>query len=79
MRQFAVEASQSPQLMQAICLQVCFTLKQYDATTSIIERSLSAPEVRAAYEETSNENRFCIADSEHACRSEDPRHRAKGV
>jgi hypothetical protein len=58
MNRFAVEASQSPQLMQAICLQVCFTLRQYEAATPRINRHLSEIEIKTAYEETSTRADF---------------------
>jgi hypothetical protein len=67
MRQLAVEASQSPQLMQAICLQICFTLKQYEAKAPIIDRQLSSAEFRTAYEETSTRTDFAsLIRSMHA-------------
>jgi len=67
MREFAVESSQSPQLMQAICLQVCFTLKQYEARTPITDRQLSPAEVQTAYEETSTRTDFAsLIKSMHA-------------
>jgi hypothetical protein len=58
MKKFAIEASQSPQLMQAICLQVCFTLKHYEAKTPTTDRHLSVTEVETAYEETSTRTDF---------------------
>lgn len=67
MREFAIEASQSPQLMQAICLQVCFTLKQYEAKMPIVDKHLSSAEVRIAYEETSTRTDFAsLIRSMHA-------------
>lgn len=67
MREFAVESSQSPQLMQAICLQVCFALKQYEARTPITDRQLSPAEVQTAYEETSTRTDFAsLIRSMHA-------------
>jgi hypothetical protein len=67
MREFAVESSQSPQLMQAICLQVCFTLKQYEAKPPIVDRQLSPVEIRTAYEETSTRTDFAsLIRSMHA-------------
>lgn len=67
MRRFAVEASQSPQLMQAICLQVCFTLRQYEAALPIIDRDISDAEITAAYKETSTRADFAsLIRSMHA-------------
>jgi hypothetical protein len=67
MRQFAVEASQSPQLMQAICLQVCFTLRLYEAQDHVTERHLTAAEINTAYEETSTRTDFAsLIRSMHA-------------
>lgn len=66
-RKLAVEASQSPQLMQAICLQTCFTLKYYEAKAPIIDRDLSDAELRTAYEETSTRTDFAsLLRSMHA-------------
>ena len=58
LRKFAVEASQSPQLMQAICLQACFTIRMREVTTPIKDRDFSQEEIDLALEETSTRSDF---------------------
>jgi hypothetical protein len=58
LRKLATEASQSPQLMQAICLQVCFTLKHSEVKTPVADQYLNDDELRLAYEETSTRTDF---------------------
>lgn len=58
MRRMAVEASQSPQLMQAICLQVCFTIKLLEVKAPVVNREISPDELRQAFEETSTRTDF---------------------
>ena len=58
LKRFAVEASQSPQLMQAICLQACFTLRHFEALASVVDRDFSEEEIGQTYEETSTRTDF---------------------
>src|SRR5690606_9905533 len=59
--------SQSPQLMQAICLQLCFNLKHYEVITPSVAARVSDSEVRAVYEETSTRTDFAsLVRSMHA-------------
>lgn len=58
LRRFAVEASQSPQLMQAICLQACFTIRLREAKAPAVNRDFSAEEISQALEETSTRSDF---------------------
>jgi hypothetical protein len=67
MRRFAMEASHSPQLMQAICLQICFTLKLYETQDQITDRTLTDTEIKLAYQETSTRTDFAsLIRSMHA-------------
>lgn len=67
MRQFAAEASESPQLMQAICLQLCFNLKHYETKPSVLRPDISDQNVRAVFEETSTRTDFAsLIRSMHA-------------
>lgn len=54
----AAESSQSPQLMQAICLQVSYTIGLRDSTDSLIDRDLTDDEIIASLEETSTRTDF---------------------
>ena len=58
MRSFASEASQSPQLMQAICLQLCFNLKHYEVAFPVVNPTVNDDDVKAVYEETSTRTDF---------------------
>lgn len=67
LRRFATEASQSPQLMQAICLQACFTLQQYETSAPPRECVLSEEQITQTYEETSTRTDFAsLLRSMHA-------------
>jgi hypothetical protein len=67
LRKLAIEASQSPQLMQALCLQACFTIRHSEATTSVADRDFSDAEMRQAFEETSTRTDFAsLIRSMHA-------------
>lgn len=67
LRKFAVEASESPQLMQAICLQICFTVKHYESTLLSRDLNISEAECNLAYEETSTRTDFAsLIRSMHA-------------
>jgi hypothetical protein len=67
LRKFAVEASQSPQLMQAICLQACFTIRHHEVAASVADRDLTADELCQTYEETSTRTDFAsLIRSMHA-------------
>lgn len=57
-QQFATEASGSPQLMQAICLQTCFDLKAREARPSVLKVVLDAAQRRGILEETSTRTDF---------------------
>ncbi|RYH70112.1 MAG: hypothetical protein EON54_01725, partial [Alcaligenaceae bacterium] len=66
-KRLAIEASQSPQLMQAICLQICFTIGVVEVNTPIINRHLTAEELQRAFEETSTRTDFAsLVRSMHA-------------
>lgn len=54
----ATESSQSPQLMQAICLQVSYTIGLRESTEDLIDRDLSSDEIRSSLEETSTRTDF---------------------
>jgi hypothetical protein len=54
----AIEASSSPQLMQAICLQVCFTAGLRETSDSVVLTELSQEQLRHALEETSTRADF---------------------
>ena len=67
LRKFAIEASQSPQLMQAICLQACFTIRHREAKAPLINRDFSDNEIIVALEETSTRSDFAsLVRSMHA-------------
>ncbi|HEX4240005.1 MAG TPA: hypothetical protein VHZ53_01240, partial [Steroidobacteraceae bacterium] len=67
LQELAVEASQSPQLMQAICLQLCFTAKHYDSTLFKRPLNLTQDEIKRAFEETSTRTDFAsLIRSMHA-------------
>jgi hypothetical protein len=55
---FASEASGSPQLMQALCLQACFELNVRETLPAKDTRFLSADQVRKVMEETSTRTDF---------------------
>lgn len=66
-RKFAIEASSSPQLMQAICLQACFRIKLREVKAPVVKRDFSPDEVRQALEETSTRSDFAtLVRSMHA-------------
>ena len=66
-RKFAVEASQSPQLMQAICLQACFVMKIREIVVPSTNRDVDALEIRQIMEETSTRTDFAsLLRSMHA-------------
>jgi hypothetical protein len=58
LRKFAGEASQSPQLMQAICLQACFTIKLRESKLPVVSRDFTEAEIIQALEETSTRTDF---------------------
>lgn len=58
LRKFAGEASQSPQLMQAICLQACFTIKLRESQLPVVSRDFTEAEIIQALEETSTRTDF---------------------
>jgi hypothetical protein len=67
LRNFAVEASQSPQLMQAICLQACFTIKLLETKHPVTDRNFTPEEINQALEETSTRTDFAsLLRSMHA-------------
>lgn len=67
LQKFAVEASKSPQLMQAICLQACFTIKLREAKQPVVNRDFSSEEISQTLEETSTRSDFAsLLRSMHA-------------
>lgn len=58
LRTLARESFTSPQLMQAICLQICFTLRIEDALDDIQECMLTEEEISKALQETATRTDF---------------------
>jgi hypothetical protein len=57
-RQFSSEASGSPQLMQALCLQACFELEVREKLTEMTTCALDDARIRQVMEETSTRTDF---------------------
>jgi len=67
LNKFATEASTSPQLMQAICLQSCFTINLRETKPLLLDRDFSEEEIRQSLEETSTRTDFAsLLRSMHA-------------
>lgn len=58
LRCLAAEASGSPQLMQAICLQACFAMRIRESDGPVVKRDISPDELKQAFEETSTRSDF---------------------
>ena len=58
LRQFATEASGSPQLMQAICLQACFELDLRQASSGMRDIGVTEEQVKHVLQETSTRTDF---------------------
>ena len=58
LRKLAREAFTSPQLMQAICLQACFTVGIYESLDDVISREFTPAEIRATLQETATRTDF---------------------
>lgn len=54
----AQESFQSPQLMQAVCLQVCYQIGLRESKDNLVERDLANDEIRLSLEETSTRTDF---------------------
>ncbi len=54
----AKESFQSPQLMQAVCLQVCYQIGLRESKDDLVERDLTEDEIRLSLEETSTRTDF---------------------
>lgn len=67
LQKMAMEASQSPQLMQAICLQLCFTIGLREVKAPVVNKEISKDELIQAFEETSTRTDFAsLLRSMHA-------------
>ncbi len=58
LRKLAREAFTSPQLMQAICLQACFSVGISDSLDEVIARDFTPAEIRATLQETATRTDF---------------------
>lgn len=58
LRKMASEAFTSPQLMQAICLQACFSVGISESADEVVSRDFTLDEVRATLQETATRTDF---------------------